>query len=387
MMNLTDLPPELLLSIFYFLRTRIVLTKVACVCKLFYHLVSTEAIWKIRFTKSWPTRIKTHNDFRHISPRWKELCYKNEEFDEFWVHEKKILSMTSVIQSYPIDSLLLMNSGRLLISGSRDRSICITNLENMKKYENEFDLSKAPCSYINEHMGWIWRLVHDPINPERFCSGAWDGYIKLWDVQTLTCSESIHTATPPLCISWTNDLLIAGCNDKTIRLIDPRTFSMVEKLKNHTSSVLCLYASDDVIISGSDDQTLCVFDKKAGKVLKKLQLASPAFCLHHWSYGYDLLRVAGRKNIYDISMDDRCYELIKTNGNTGHSKKINDFACFKGALLTGSADGKLLVCEPSLSLSPTKLLHEGIHEITRLSTCENILAMASSGGKLCLWRF
>lgn len=47
---------------------------------------------------------------------------------------------------------------------------------------------------------------------------------------------------------------------------------MVEKLKNHTSSVLCLYANNDVIISGSDDQTLCVFDKKAGKVLKKLQV-------------------------------------------------------------------------------------------------------------------
>lgn len=34
-----------------------------------------------------------------------------------------------------------------------------------------------------------------------------------------------HTTTPPLCISWTNDLLVAGCNDKTIRLIDPRSES------------------------------------------------------------------------------------------------------------------------------------------------------------------
>ncbi len=67
-MNLTDLPPEVLVTIFLYLRTKFVLNTVTRVCKLFYHIITPEATWKTRFGKIWPRRL-TNNDSDCILPR------------------------------------------------------------------------------------------------------------------------------------------------------------------------------------------------------------------------------------------------------------------------------------------------------------------------------
>ena len=67
-MNLTDLPPEVLLTIFLYLRSKFVLTTITCVCKLFYYIITPGATWKIRFGKIWPKRI-TNNDLDCMSLR------------------------------------------------------------------------------------------------------------------------------------------------------------------------------------------------------------------------------------------------------------------------------------------------------------------------------
>ena len=67
-MNLTDLPPEVLLLIFLNLKTKFVLNTVTCVCKLFYHIITPKATWKTRFGKIWPKRL-TNNDLEMIIPR------------------------------------------------------------------------------------------------------------------------------------------------------------------------------------------------------------------------------------------------------------------------------------------------------------------------------
>lgn len=44
-----------------------------------------------------------------------------------------------------------------------------------------------------------------------------------------------------------------------------------------------------------------------------------------------------------VPTNDALSLLLQTDPNTGHSKKVNDFAQFKGAFLTASADGTVQV--------------------------------------------
>ena len=73
-MNLTDLPPEVLLLIFLNLKTKFVLSSVTCVCKLFYHIITPKATWKTRFGKIWPKR-STNCDLNGIIPRLVQFSF------------------------------------------------------------------------------------------------------------------------------------------------------------------------------------------------------------------------------------------------------------------------------------------------------------------------
>jgi hypothetical protein len=76
-MNLNELPPEVLVTIFLYLRTKFVLNTVTCVCKLFYNIITPESTWKTRFSKIWPRRFANY-DLDGILPRL--VC------DHFFVH-------------------------------------------------------------------------------------------------------------------------------------------------------------------------------------------------------------------------------------------------------------------------------------------------------------
>ena len=80
--------------------------------------------------------------------RWKEICHQHEDFDEHWIDPKTKFDSFTISQEFPIDSVLLMNSGKTLISGSRDRRICVKDIRNINKVDN---LSELPYSLIDDH--------------------------------------------------------------------------------------------------------------------------------------------------------------------------------------------------------------------------------------------
>ena len=54
----------------------------------------------------------------------------------------------TICQEFPIDSVLLMNFGKTLITGSRDRSIRVKDIEDIKNVENPSELQST---VINRH--------------------------------------------------------------------------------------------------------------------------------------------------------------------------------------------------------------------------------------------
>ena len=90
--------------------------------------------------------------------RWKELCYQNEEFDEHWLEPDDTFHSYTINQEFPIDSVLVMNNGRTLVSGSRDRSICIKDIQHIENYVG--NISNLPHSFIHEHQVSNYRCIH-----------------------------------------------------------------------------------------------------------------------------------------------------------------------------------------------------------------------------------
>ena len=77
-----------------------------------------------------------------------------------------------------------------------------------------------------------------------------------------------------LSLNYGSDMLIAGCYDQKVYLIDPRSCEVIKRLRYHKKPVLCLAVDDDFIITGSEDKTVTVYDKRAAKVYKTIEVNS-----------------------------------------------------------------------------------------------------------------
>lgn len=71
----------------------------------------------------------------------------------------------------------------MLVSGSRDRSIAVVDLDNSIESGEVKSELKA-----NAHAGWVWDFCTVQ-NGEVLVSGGWDGFVKLWDMQQGTMKE------------------------------------------------------------------------------------------------------------------------------------------------------------------------------------------------------
>lgn len=72
--SLATFPPELILVIFSYLDARFTLRVLACVCKLFHSLLSSESSWKTRFGKRWPRR-NNREDYDFVSRFEWQFCW------------------------------------------------------------------------------------------------------------------------------------------------------------------------------------------------------------------------------------------------------------------------------------------------------------------------
>lgn len=94
-----------------------------------------------------------------------------------------------------------------------------------------------------------------PVAENVLLSGGADRMIVIWDVgngcalMEVSCHEDV-----PLCISWNYDgsLLATTCKDKTLRVIDPRSGTIVskkEKAHDGTKSWKCVFLKDGRIVT------------------------------------------------------------------------------------------------------------------------------------------
>ncbi|VDO29834.1 unnamed protein product [Haemonchus placei] len=183
---LLQLPSELLLLIFGYVRGRHLVRHVRLVCRKFHCLLTNQQWWLTRIYK-----LSSHQI------RLSDCETKGEGFDaarSFVAVEEEVLrwgrwspnrNFTATGHIATVDALRLFphrsSGNRFCLSGGRDRAIKLWNISDLE--ESHQTAESKPCFDLqNAHEGWIWCLDQSASKPDEFLSCSWDCTVKLWQI-------------------------------------------------------------------------------------------------------------------------------------------------------------------------------------------------------------
>jgi len=163
--------------------------------------------------------------------------------------------------------------GRTLVSGSRDRTVRVWNLETGK------------CrATLEGHAGHVLSIAVTP-DGRTLVSGSSDRTVRVWDLETKKCRATLtgHIANV-LAVAITPDgrTLVSGSSDRTVKIWDLETGKCRATLEGHAGPVRGVVVSPDgrILVSGSWDRTVKVWDLETGKCRATLEgHAGPVRCV------------------------------------------------------------------------------------------------------------
>lgn len=183
----------------------------------------------------------------------KILIYKNDSS----------LSLTHTLDKHlaPITALGMSRDGKVLVSGSQDKSIIV--------WDSVFNFKGT----LDGHTAKINALLIDP--SKRFLiSGSEDRNIILWNLQQGKLLKKIDNGTAINAFAQSSDiksLYVAGA-EPTIKQYTIGTWQVARTFAGHTDVVnaIAISPNSQYMISGSNDKTARIWDLKTGKELRKL---------------------------------------------------------------------------------------------------------------------
>ncbi|ETO11878.1 WD repeat-containing protein, partial [Reticulomyxa filosa] len=173
------------------------------------------------------------------------------------------------------------NGGKFLFSGSHDRKIILWDIETFKIQEiYSQSQSRVRCIDIFNN-GENHNSIEWGGKGYKFCSGSWNGDIRIWDIEKRQAFNVLHTRTSVISVKCEPNIgantVLSGSIDYSVRLWDIRCENEVKFFKGHTGTVHAIeYSSfvttnfqlkcnSDVICSGSYDNTIRFWDIRSSK--------------------------------------------------------------------------------------------------------------------------
>ncbi|TFK63086.1 WD40 repeat-like protein [Pluteus cervinus] len=172
-----------------------------------------------------------------------------------------LCDLRSALQSgAPPISMILSPDNRHIVSGSYDKTICITDVN-----------SHQEKTLLQGHTDGVNSVSYSP-NGTCIVSGGDDQTIRIWSAETgqpLSLLLRPH-ASPISSVSFSPDgeYVVSGSWDETLRIWNAQTGQQVgQSLQGHTSEVKSLSFSPSGIhiVSGSLDHTVRIWDTQTGK--------------------------------------------------------------------------------------------------------------------------
>ncbi|MBD2496232.1 serine/threonine-protein kinase [Nostoc sp. FACHB-280] len=240
-----------------------------------------------------------------------------------------------------VNSVAFAPNGRILASGSDDKTIKLWNLA-----------TGTEISTLKGHLKWIWAIAFHP-HGKILASGSADQTIKLWNLAT---TEEIRTlkghtgGVTAVAFSPDGKILASGSLDKTIKLWNLATGKLIRTLSGHSQAVATIAFSPDgkTLASGSWDKTIKLWNVATGQQIRTLEGHSELILSLAFSPDGKTL-ASGSKDKTVKLWDVTTGETIRTLKQ--HSDKVNSVAYGKTAngtiLASGSSDNTIKLWNPA----------------------------------------
>jgi WD40 repeat protein len=265
------------------------------------------------------------------------------------------------------------------------KSIAINNIYIAINKKNDLNIFKNYPEYkliknLTGHTNSIYSLVIIPSN-ENIISGSRDGTIKVWNstifqlIATLTGHTGWINVIYSLAIIPSNENIVSGYYDGTIKVWNSKTFKLIANLTGHTDWVMVLVVvpSNENIISGSRDYTIKVWNSKTFELIANLT--------GHTSYVRALAIIPSNESIVSGYFDgtikvwnSTTFKLIANL--TGHTEKVNALAIIPSNenIISGSRDNTIKVWNSKTFKLIASFLTRDVIALVIIPSNENIVS-------------